>query len=238
MAVFYARRGVPVTFAGRSLRWRYAYSRFDNFEPPVYEAFVERLKPGLTVFDIGSWVGLYTVTAAAAHCNVYAFEPSPAARRVLAANLHLNHVTANVVPAAMGSCPGQRTLYAQGASGWESLSERAASRVQLATGDPRLERIAVPVVSLDTFCAQFRVTPDIVKLDVEGAEMDVFDGARDFLRRREGTLIIEAHPVALEYFGRSLDELLETLAGWKTTLIFQRGSDDNPDRTLHYLAVP
>jgi|SRR5579862_127211 len=238
MAVRYARRGTPRTFAGRTLRWRYAYSRFDNYEPPMYEAFVERLIPGMTVFDIGSWIGLYAVTAAAAGCDVYAFEPSPTTRGILASHLTLNRVKATIVPAAMSDRSGKETLYTQRASGWESLSESAASRVQVASGDGRLEPVTVATVTFDAFCAHSGVTPDLVKLDVEGAEMNVLAGAQAFLQRREGTLLIEAHPSALAHFGHSIDELLGMLTGWETTLIYQRGSDDNPDRTLHFLVTP
>lgn len=92
MEARYARRGVPRTHAGRTFRWKYNYSRFDNFEPPVYQAFIDRIEPGMTVFDVGAWVGLYTVTAAADGCSVYSFEPSPATRQVLSEHLRLNNL--------------------------------------------------------------------------------------------------------------------------------------------------
>ena len=126
-SVRYRRKGRPRTFAGRTFRWRYDYSRFDNYEPPVYEAFVERLQAGMTVFDVGSWIGLYTVTAAAAGCDVFAFEPSPVTRAVLKQHLRLNDVIATTVPAAMTDQAGEKMLYTQGASGLASLSECAAS---------------------------------------------------------------------------------------------------------------
>ena len=95
----------------------------------------------------------------------------------------------------------------------------------------------VPTVTFDGFCAERGVTPDVVKLDVEGAEVDVLTGAHAFLGRRQGTLLIEAHPVKLEHFGHTLDELLGLLDGWTVDLIYRRGTDDNPDRTLYYLAT-
>jgi FkbM family methyltransferase len=240
MSGVYARRGIRRTFAGQTFRWRYRYSRFDNFEPPVYAAFVERIRPGLTVLDVGAWVGLYSVTAAASGCSVYAFEPTPATRRLLIEHLRLNGLDATVVPAAMSDRDGETTLFAQRASGLASLSERAAGRVELVTGDRRLEAVTVPTVRFDGFCEAHGIVPDLVKLDVEGAEMRVLSAAGGFLSRRRGCLLIEAHPLALQEFGDSLEGLLDLLAdaGWKARCIYRRGAHDNPDRTLHYLAEP
>lgn len=133
---------------------------------------------------------------------------------------------------------GETTLFTQGASGWESVSEYAASRVELATGKGELDRTTVPTITLDGFCATHGVVPDVLKLDVEGAEARVFAAATRFLSEHRGCLLIEAHPVALEHFGDSLQGLLAILAdsGWQTECIYQRGTEDNPDRTLHYIA--
>jgi hypothetical protein len=140
----------------------------------------------------------------------------------------------------MSDREGRAVLYAQHASGWESMSRAAASRVELVTGDARLDAITVPTVTLDGFCSEQGLRPDIVKVDVEGAEARVLAGAPRFLREHRGCMLIEAHPVALEHFGDSLPALLGLLdeEGWDATCIFRRGDDRNLDRTLHYLVQP
>jgi FkbM family methyltransferase len=240
MRVRYARKGRPRTLGGRTFRWRYDYSQFDNFEPPVYEAFVAQLTSGATVLDIGAWIGLYTVTAAAAGCRVYAFEPSPETRDLLQLHLRLNRVQATIIPKAMSDREGRVVFYAQHASGWASMSRAAASRVELVTGDAKHDAITVPTVTLDGFCKEHGLRPDILKVDVEGAEARVLAGATRFLRDREGCMLIEAHPVALEDFCDSLPAMLRLLheEGWDAECIFRRGDDRNPDRTLHYFVQP
>lgn len=66
---------------------------------------------------------------------------------------------------------------------------------------------------LDSFCAREGLTPDVIKIDVEGAEGMVLRGAAEILRRFRPILVISTHPYWLPA-SESADELFEVLAGY------------------------
>jgi hypothetical protein len=84
------------------------------------------------------------------------------------------------------------------------------------------------------------IEPDVIKIDVEGAEANVLRGARRFLERGKGHIILEAHPSALAHFGETTDGLLADLtdSGWTATEVYARGDPNDPAATLHYLCEP
>ena len=161
-----------------------------NFEVSE-RRFVERfLRRGMTVLDVGDHHGFYTILAAkkvGSTGKVLAFEPSPRERERLLVHLRLNRILnrVSVFPVALGREVAQATLYVVAGrdTGCNSLRPPAVT-------EPTLT-VQVPVTSLDTFLAQENVTGvDFIKMDVEGAELGVLEGAEKLLGRRP-------HPVIL-----------------------------------------
>ena len=89
-------------------------------------------------------------------------------------------------------------------------------------------RIDVTTTSIDEFCASRKVEPAFMKIDVEGAELDVLQGARHTIAARGGALrlYIEMHPRSWPAFGSSRDRMQEELA--RQRLRAER-IDGNPD---------
>ena len=156
-------------------------------EPPVQEAFAEALRPGQVVFDVGSNVGFYSLIAArlvGPRGEVHAFEAIPECAHEVTVNARRNrlrnvHVHAVAVTDTNGTVELLRSRHPGGAT------VSADDRPPDFTG-----ALVVPAVSLDGFVAQADVRrPDLVKIDVEGAEMLVLSGMEGLLR--------EARPVVL-----------------------------------------
>ena len=191
-----------------------------EWEAPLYQRFKESLAPGMTVLDVGASFGLYAIAAARGvgpSGRVFAFEP---ARRTAAAlRLHLgwNGVAdrVEVVEAVASHRSGRETFWEQEMSFVASLLERAARQEERRFGSP-VERRVVPAVTLDDFCRRLRLEPDVVKVDVEGAEARVLRGSQRLLRRRKASLFLEVHHALLGEAGRSADEVFRELdgAGW------------------------
>ena len=240
------RGGIARTCNGQTFRWRYPFSQFDaDYEAPVVAAFHELVEPGMTVFDIGANFGLFTLPAARAVGDagrVYAFEPVPATAEVLADHLRLNRLGDRVelVPCAVSESSGEIELWERGTSPLASVSRHAAERSPAVPGAGNTERRVVPTVSLDDFCGARGVSPDIIKLDVEGAEARVLRGACRLLSRRACLILLEAHPGVLTQLGDSHYALLATLtsAGWSCDFLYRRGDETNPNATFHYLCRP
>lgn len=155
----------------------------------VYErdwrvVFERTVTAGSTVFDLGAHVGFYTLLASVLvgpEGRVFAFEPMPANEAYLRQHLRLNHITNVTVVAAAVS---DRSGLAHFEPGPSTVCGRLSANGPL----------EVPTVSLDDLVAAGEVpSPDFIKIDVEGAELAVLDGARRLMGETHPTLFVSTH---------------------------------------------
>jgi FkbM family methyltransferase len=153
------------------------------FEKTELGLVANYLKPGMTVIDVGANIGVYSILAAKLvgdTGNVWAFEPSLASFQRLTKNLRLNgcdHVRS--VRMALSAHP-QTFLKLKSDAGfgdaYRYLSHSAAD-----DGDQDSEW--VPATTLDLFNQENGIADAaFLKIDVEGGEYGVFQGAEHFLR--------------------------------------------------------
>jgi FkbM family methyltransferase len=191
-AVVDAWRGESVRLAGASLR--VPGTRRIRLSVVAGNLRMHRLldrlvRPGATVVDVGANIGYNAIHAArlaGPRGRVFAIEPTPDNLEVLRRNLAAASL-ANVVvaPVAAGRTAGRRKLFVRGArSAVNSLFAESC----YATVTDVLE---VPVVSLDELVEG---TADVVKIDVEGAELDVLEGMPRLLNASTCAQIVEWHP--------------------------------------------
>ncbi len=240
------RGGIRRTVNGRQLRLRYPVARHveEEYEPDVHAGLAGFLQPGMVVFDIGASYGIHAIQATAfvtPSGRVYAFEPASATAAILRDHVSLNGVgdRVEIVEAAVDERPG--TVHF-----WESTISTMASFSKAWTeADPTSGAASSPVaktekraVSIDSFCRERGVWPDLVKIDVEGAEARVLRGATDFLARRRGRLLVEVHPDGLAALGDPATAVSELLAeaGWSLTEIGR--SAGTVGEAVRYVSAP
>jgi len=165
-------------------------------EPAVQDALEGLLHAGDIFYDIGANVGFFTVLAArlvGPGGRVVAFEPLPANVAALRRNLALNgFANAVVVEAAAGVAGGTADLVPEEEPTWARLA--GMERGSDAPPDPSAGAVRVRVVSVDeTVEAGAAPPPTLVKIDVEGAELDVVSGMARTLRTHRPTLLVEMH---------------------------------------------
>ena len=175
-------------------------------------SFVQRLlRPGMTVLDLGAHHGLYSLLASKCvgrNGQVIAFEPSPRERRRLLRHVKLNR-GANVIvqPYALGPDAGAAELFLveNGQDGCNSLRPPAVLepvttvRVTLRRVDEELEHMGVAHV-------------DFIKLDVEGAELGVLQGAAGILHGPSRPVILaEVQDVRTKPWGYTAREIIHFL---------------------------
>ncbi|MDE3154705.1 MAG: FkbM family methyltransferase [Acidobacteriota bacterium] len=172
----------------RGLRWMPASMAhgawLGRVEPDQLRECLRRLRPGDVLWDIGANVGLYTLPAArrvGAAGHVYAFEPIPRNLEYLQRHVELNRVdNVTVVAAAVGDREGT---------------------VRMAPGDFPAEyhvdeagQIVVEAIALDDWCARSGARlPQVMKIDVEGAEDAVLRGGRETLARARPLVCLSLH---------------------------------------------
>lgn len=181
------------------------------FEPRVRKEFLSRLKPGMTVLDIGANVGYYTTLAATrvgATGRVISVEPQPAVCQRLRDNVHENGlINVDVVEAAAGSV-NETVEFHIPVEGWES---HGSCRLNGSFNSER--KIGVNLRRIDDVLSELRIrTVDLIKIDVEGGEFDAFKGMPLLLATPpRPTLIFEACEAYMTPFGHRVYELLRWL---------------------------
>jgi FkbM family methyltransferase len=184
------------------------------FEPGTQKTLQKLVKPGDVVFDIGANVGAHTLGIAqsvGSSGKVYAFEPADFAFAKLKRNLALNpELEARTFP--------QQILLAA------NLAERPEPQIYAswplesdATVHPRLRGRLVSaehavVETLDNFIRREGIARlDLIKMDVDGHELPVLQGAGETLRRFQPTLVMEMSPYIHAEFHHSFAEFVEVL---------------------------
>lgn len=156
------------------------------------------LQPGDVFVDAGANIGLHTVAAAhavGAHGRVYAFEAMPRTREHLLSSVRLSGVEAQVevMPVALGARDEDGRSFNIGA---------VAGHSSLYPLDETVETIQVDVRRLDGAIDPAPVT--LVKIDVEGAELDVLAGMTDVIRANPDLGLVAEYAVShLERVGTS-----------------------------------
>jgi FkbM family methyltransferase len=159
------------------------------------------VRPGEVVYDCGANLGLYDrfLVSNLGAGRVVAFEPSEENRRFLAANLALGKIgdRTTVLPFALADEDGTAEFQVddvQTTSG--ALSRVTGGEASEGRRNLRLAplTIRVPCRRLDTVVAEERLPPpDVIKIDVEGAEGLLLRGATGLLRERGPRLVVELH---------------------------------------------
>jgi FkbM family methyltransferase len=181
---------------GEGLRFNAANSAMGflmgTHDPISQGALKMLLKPGMAFFDIGANVGFFSVIAArlvGPGGQVVAFEPLPANARALAHNARLNGFRNLAVrQEALAASDGEATFLLSAEPTWGKLSgagkppdqQDGETTVAVRRLDNVIERDGLPV-------------PNVMKIDVEGAEVDLLAGAERTLRERRPVILMELH---------------------------------------------
>jgi FkbM family methyltransferase len=163
---------------------------YGGFETVEISCAIELAKPGMTAFDVGANIGLYSVALGRAlgrDGRVVAVEPDGTNVRRLRDNLTLNSIAnVRVIEAVAGDRDGVAQLHLADDRAYNSV-------VGIEVGHVVVETTAVQSVRLDrVWDALGRPAVSFVKVDVEGAEASVLRGARGMITSMHPSLLVEA----------------------------------------------
>lgn len=242
--VYFDRR-LPARFGALRLRVSpgaslvyYRGLRQSNFDD-LYDFAAHHVHPGHTVWDVGGNMGVFSFAAAAragTSGKVLCLEPDLWSARLLRRSCAYNRNLAATVDVLPVAASDELTL------AWLNIPERGRAATHLAvaggagedmTGQVR-ERHLIPTVSLD-WLARHYAPPHAVKIDVDGAELRVLEGAQELLAQHRPAILTEVYE-------RNADAVSGYLHGLGYTLYDYTQGEARKSRiaraVYHTLALP
>ncbi|MEA3641493.1 MAG: FkbM family methyltransferase [Lamprobacter sp.] len=152
---------------------------FKSFDPVERELIFECAKHSKTIFDIGANIGWYTLNFCRLHNvdSVYSFEPIPRTYEYLRRHIDMNLCTKAILNNfALSDSNGSVEFF------WNAKETGSSSMMNIQDRDD-CQRILCPTRTVDSFCEEHGIQVDMIKCDVEGAELLVFCGSQNILER-------------------------------------------------------
>lgn len=184
-------------------------------EERIIADILSHLESGDVFFDVGANKGLYSciVGRSSSDIDVVAFEPHPEFLSKLYSNIELNNIDVSVVDCALSDADSELSI-----DNMQLNHSKVGGAVTVNTmrGDDAIVEYDLP-------------EPDIMKIDIEGAELRAIDGFEDSLRSGNPRLLyIEVHPDMLPEFGDTVADLNDRLDsyGYNWEYIHNRDSQE------------
>ena len=196
-------------------RWFYPrYSDGRLHEPASTRYLLDNLTSESTFIDVGAHLGYFSVLAALKCRQVFAIEPMEFLVPLIHRNTVANHLSnVHIIYAAAGREAGFVTMDKIGGPGRTVGGEGKS---------------LVPVVRIDDYFSDMITAKDVIKIDVEGYEMNALAGARETLSARP-KLMVEIHH-KVEMFGHRREQVYDFLSdlGYTMRIAAHRGDGDVP----------
>ena len=222
--------GYQVCVQRRDLEFARNIIATHDYEPHVRRAVRERVGAGDVVVDVGANVGCIALLAATLVGDegmVVAVEPNPDNLQMLYAGMVLNGVAnVRVLPYAAST-----------RSAVVSLSENTSNTHLVAARAPGPRRVYAQTAALDDLLAGLPRL-DLVKMDVEGHEIEAFDGFRAAIGKHRPALVVEFNPrCLLDVNQRQPADLLDRILALYPSVraISAFGDDERFSRTTDLL---
>ncbi len=229
-------KGRLVQVAGRYplyVEWERIAVDFEKMEAGFTLPFGAAIKEGMSVFDIGASLGEWSALAGSRSptVKVHVFEPNGPSWSRVKKIFELNGLA---MPAGIfqGFVADKDDLAPE-----QRESARAPRWPAAVTGNAEFEDVrrpkGIPSITLDSYCLLAGAAPDVIKIDVEGAEGLVLRGAMWTLREHRPVVFLSLHPWLVPSFGDTTEGIKALLTG-----LGYRWEMLSVDHEEHWLAVP
>uniref|UniRef100_B8HV71 Methyltransferase FkbM family n=1 Tax=Cyanothece sp. (strain PCC 7425 / ATCC 29141) TaxID=395961 RepID=B8HV71_CYAP4 len=208
-----------------------------TYEMPLQNTLAQYLQPGSVFYDIGANVGFFSIIAAQLVGDtgqVYAFEPVPENVATIRRNVELNQfANVRIFDQAISSSSGEAELLLAQHIGGASLATAATP--------PDLRgRMKVKTASIDDLLQSLSLKPpSLVKIDVEGAEIDVLHGMLQTIQTYQPVIIYEVDDgdfVAFQEKRQNIAKLMLSLN--YQTMVMEKSYPEIQWHVEHAVAIP
>ena len=201
--------GEELPFEGKD-HWQkeMIYGTYDKF---FFDYLKHRDLSGKTIYEIGAHIGYHALAFAkmvGTKGHVIAFEPNPHNAEYIRAIVDRNPTLSpriELVEAALSSSDGEEVFISS-----DKVDEGLSSGGFIGSADTIWDkkvyeektgftRSTVTTMRLDSFLAKGKPVPDILKVDIEGAEGQMLEGAKEFLASHSPLILVEVHSTKSMY---------------------------------------
>jgi len=215
----------------------YDYSAWGSQHNNGFAKALEMSKGKTIVFDVGAHIGLYSLPLSKGieeKGHIFAFEASDSNVKHLNSHMRRNKITNVEVVASFVGESNDRELNFYESESTDGMNSAATPRKRQERYKKRVKR----EISLDSFSKRRNVIPEIIKIDVEGAEGMVLRGSQKILRQYRPILFLSLHPRHLELLEETADEVCSYLTDLNYQLLNMDGTPVDDFRLEEYLGVP
>jgi FkbM family methyltransferase len=206
-----------------------------SFEFETLAELRSLVKPDFQILDIGANIGLHALVMAqqlSEKGKIYAFEPSKKTFNALTENIKLNNLEEKVTAFNLALSNKSETLFlaapeAANISDADADAYNSLHAVQTSRGNAE----EIQAITLDSWMAEGKIGKiDLIKIDIEGAELLCFEGAKAFFNTNKPIIVMECYEAHLKKFNHSIFDVLHFLSQFGYT--FEEQADAN------WLALP
>lgn len=188
------------------------------------------------ILDVGAHIGLCALPISkviAPEGKVYAFEPGQGNVTYLKKHIAYNKIqNMEVYQNLVGETTKEEISF------YESPEPTGMNAIVHYKDLPNANWVKRTQISLDDFCAQHHIVPDVIKIDVEGAEVGVLKGAQNIIRTHQPTIVLSIHPKHLELLGESEASLSTAIQNLNYTITDMAGQQVHKFELKEYLLQP
>ena len=214
------------------------YKSFGDGHNNGFNKLLEISQDKKVVFDVGAHIGLCAIPLSHSIANdgvIYAFEPGAANVKFLKRNIAYNSISIEkikVLPYLVGAESKEEIPFHESrtASAMNSIIPYKANNITMTVYKKQ--------VSLDDFCSQNSIVPEVIKIDVEGAEISVLEGAKEILECFKPAIMLSVHPRHLEMMGSSIEKLVSLIKSCGYKIIDMDGKPAKQLKLAEYILIP
>lgn len=215
-------KGLSRTINNYSIRFPAKWARYfeNDYEKENVAFLTKTCKPGMTVIDIGAHLGLMSVIIAklvGEKGKVFAFEPTPKTFLILKKIISLNNFNSIIFPfnKAASNFTGTVDFFVD-----ENEGSNANSLVNRSDKSRTSQKTEVD--TLDNIVGRLKLEKlDLIKIDAEGSELDVMNGAKYIIEKYKPIIILAIHPPLIKNNGQRTEDIFDLIGSIGYTVNFR-----------------